>query len=167
MHTSCMFKYISQQPCVNLSHGFLTALANIPDSSLFFLRSDLTMTAHEHGIYSTKFARLFCRKNTSVTMLVTLSWPYTLLIHPSPRFQASCPQKITSESISGKSLGPNPVRTQPVCGRTVPSQCVRYVKVFTGLKCASSSLSSMSEVRSFPCLSLGWSISLLEKCLHK
>lgn len=93
MHTSCMFKYISQQPCVNLSHGFLTALTNIPDSSLFFLRSDLTTTAHEHGTYSTKFARLFCRKNTSVTMLVTLSWPYTLLIHPSPWFQASCPQK--------------------------------------------------------------------------
>lgn len=100
MHTSCMFKYISLQTCVNLFRRFLTALADAPDSSLFFLRSDLTIIPHEHGIYSINFTRLFFRKNTSVTVLVTHSWPYTLWIHPSAQLQASCPQKTSHLNLS-------------------------------------------------------------------
>lgn len=131
MHASCIFKYVSLQTCVNLSHRFLTALANAPDSSLFFLRSDLTITAHEHGVYSTNFARLFFRKNTSVTMLVTNRWPYTLLIHPSPQLQASCPQKhhiwirlqkeLGSKSSKGWGMGSaclwqsSPIQVREVC----------------------------------------------------
>lgn len=45
MHAICMFKCVSLQAHVNLSHRFLTDLVNAPDSSLFFLHSDLTMSA--------------------------------------------------------------------------------------------------------------------------
>lgn len=40
-HAICMFKCVSMQARVNLSHRFLTALLNAPGSSLFFLHSDL------------------------------------------------------------------------------------------------------------------------------
>jgi len=105
MHVSCVFKCISLQACVNPSHRFLTALTSAPDSSLFFLHSDLTIIVHEHGVYSTNFVRLFFRKNTSATELVTNSWPYALLIHPSPQFKASCPQKHHIQLSLQKQLG--------------------------------------------------------------
>lgn len=144
MHTSCMFKYVSLQACVNPSHRFLTAFANAPDSSLVFLRSDLFLHTNTVSVALTSQASFSGRMHLSPCWSRIAGHTHFLFTrHHSSRCLVR--KNLTYKSVSRKSLDPNPVKAeewaQLICGRRVPSQCVRYVKVFTGLKCASSSLS--------------------------
>lgn len=148
-HAIYMFKCVSMQARVNLSHRFLTALLNAPGSSLFFLHSDLLM----HLNLVSRWLTLFFGKNKSAPC-----WSQELTVNTSHSLITTDPFVFNKNITSNRSpertwiqIQKTEVRAWPVWSKAGASQCMRRGS-FQGT--ASSLWLFLSDVRSFTHLSV-------------